>query len=193
MGKFNYNHFNNDFYIFKNDKDFNDFYCCYKFKNSKFLKNQQVFANIGLVELVASSGCYDGGSLDYISLLDCFDFKEKEKDKKEYFHEFLEYIIKDKNFKNIHRCTKKYIIYKCIDLVIDYKNIDLDIDLRNYKLNKIKWNRTKKGLIDFIIKIFDEMIKQDISKTKEILKNIAENFGAIYVKRTGIYTLEEIK
>lgn len=192
MGVFNFNHFNNKFYIFENDEDAENFYACEKFTKSKFFKDQQVFDNIGFVELVASGGYYEGGSLDYISLLDYFDYNNEIKDKKEYFHEFLEDMLKEIIFKNIHRYTKKDIIYKFLDLIVEYEGINLNINLKNYKLNKIKWKRTKKDLKDFIIKVFDEMIEQDLKKAKERLKNMAESYGAIYIKRTSGWTYERI-
>lgn len=194
MGTFNFYNFNKEFYIFEDNEDFNNFYYSNDFQKSKILKEAQVFDNVGFVELVASSGYSYGGSLDYISLLDYFDYNSEKQDKKEYFHEFFNDVIETENLKNIHKYTKEDIIYKFIDFIIEYEDIDLShINLKNYKLNNIRWNRTKKDLKDFIIKVFDEMIKQDIKKAKERLKHIAENFGAVYVERTGAYTVEKIK
>lgn len=193
MGVFNFNHFNNKFYIFENEEDAENFCACEKFTKSKFFKDQQVFDNIGFVELVASSGYYEGVSLDYISLLDYFDYNSEIKDKKEYFHEFFNDVIETENLKNIHKYTKKDIIYKFIDFFLYYEGINLNnIVLKNYDLKKIKWKRTKKDLKDFIIKVFDEMINQDLAKAKERLKNIAESYGAIYIKRTSGWTYERI-
>lgn len=193
MGTFNFYNFNKDFYIFEDNEDFNNFYYSNEFQKSKFFRDQQAFDNIGFVELVASSGYSHGGSLDYISLLDYFDYNNEIKDKKEYFHEFFNDVIETENLKNIHKYTKKDIIYKFIDFFSYYEGINLNnIVLKNYDLKKIKWKRTKKDLKDFIIKIFDEMIEQDLKKAKERLKNTAKDYGAIYIKRLGTYTYERI-
>lgn len=193
MGTFNYYHYNKKFYIFEDDEDAENFYYSQDFKKSKIFKKEQIFEDIGLAELVFSGGYYCGGSLDYISILDYFNYNDT-KDKKEHFHEFLEDMLKEKDFKNIYKYTKKDIIYMFLDLVFDYEDINLNnIVLKNYDLKKIKWKRTKKDLKDFIIKAFDEMIKQDIEKAKKKLEYIAENYGALYVERTGTYTYEKIK